>query len=142
MKIKVTSVERREPQGFDEEMLTCHDCSAKRGEHPIDVVTFDVQIGDDHYVVEQPSVWPLYYTWQMNLSSEDATTHIKDYDEFSRILEGLDLPDLTADENTLPRLLKLLVFEAMLWYDKAPTQSKYNDYRLSNLASLIEWLSR
>lgn len=88
MKIKVTSVERRQPQSLDEELLCCHDCSAKRGEHPIDVVTFDVQIGDDHYVVEQPSVWPLYYTWQMNLRSEDATTHIKDYDEFSRILEG------------------------------------------------------
>lgn len=142
MKIKVTSVERRQPQSLDEELLSCHDCDAKRGEHPIDVVTFDIQIGDDHYVVEQPSVWPLYYTWQMNLSSEDVTTHIKDYDEFSRILEGLDLPDLTADENTLPRLLKLLVFEAMLWYDKAPTQSKYNDLRLSNLAGLIEWISR
>lgn len=141
MKIKVTSVERRQPQSLDEELLSCHDCDAKRGEHPIDVVTFDVQIGDDHYVVEQPSVWPLYYTWQMNLRSEDATTHIKDYDEFSRILEGTEFPDLIAGEHTLRRL-KLLVFEAMLWYDRAPTQSKYNDFRLSNLAGLIEWMSR
>ena len=91
--------------------------------------------------MEQPSVWPLYYTWQMNLRSEDATTHIKDYDEFSRILEELELPDLIAGEHTLRRL-KLLVFEAMLWYDRAPTQSKYNDLRLSNLASLVEWMSR
>lgn len=141
MKIKVKSVNRRQPHNLNEELLCCHDCSAKRVEHPIDVVTFDVQIGDDHYVVEQPSVWPLYYTWQMNLRSEDATTHIKDYDEFSRILEGIEFPDLIAGEHTVRRL-KLLVFEAMLWYDKAPTQSKYNDFRLSNLAGLIEWMSR
>lgn len=81
------------------------------------------------------------HTWQMNLSSEDVTTHIKDYDEFSRILEGIEFPDLIAGEHTVRRL-KLLVFEAMLWYDKAPTQSKYNDFRLSNLAGLIEWMSR
>ena len=59
MKIKVKSVNRRQPHNLNEELLCCHDCSAKRGGHPIDVVTFDVQIGDDHYVVEQPSVWPL-----------------------------------------------------------------------------------
>lgn len=87
------------------------------------------------------SVAVVHYTWQMNLSSEDVTTHIKDYDEFSRILEGIEFPDLIAGEHTLRRL-KLLVFEAMLWYDKAPTQSKYNDFRLSNLAGLIEWISR
>lgn len=63
------------------------------------------------------------------------------HDEFSRVLEGIEFPDLIAGEHTLRRL-KLLVFEAMLWYDKAPTQSKYNDFRLSNLAGLIEWMSR
>ena len=84
------------------------------------------------------SVAVVHYTWQM---CEDATTHIKDYDEFSRILEGIEFPDLIAGEHTVRRL-KLLVFEAMLWYDKAPTQSKYNDFRLSNLSGLIEWMSR
>lgn len=56
-------------------------------------------------------------------------------------MEGIEFPDLIAGEHTVRRL-KLLVFEAMLWYDKAPTQSKYNDFRLSNLAGLIEWMSR
>ena len=81
----------------------------------------------------------IYFSYRKG--GEDATTHIKDYDEFSRILEGIEFPDLIAGEHTVRRL-KLIVFEAMLWYDKAPTQSKYNDFRLSNLAGLIEWMSR
>lgn len=130
MRIKVESVERAPHP--EEYWVHCDDCSAHGKTHPVDIVTFDVVMGGGHYIVVHPSVCRSYYSWSM-YRSENAVTHIRDYDEFSRILEGIELPDLPMDEHVSSRL-KLVVFTAMLWYDQAPTQSKYNSLSLRNLA--------
>ena len=129
MRIKVESVERA-PRP-EEYWVHCDDCSARGKTHPVDIVYLDVVMGCGHYIVGRPSVWRSYHSWSMH-RSEDAVTHIRDYDEFSRILEGIELPDLPMDEYISPRL-KLVVFAAMLWYGQAPTQSKYNSLSLCNL---------
>lgn len=131
MRIKVESVERAPHP--EEYWVYCDYCSAHGKTHPVDIVTFDVVMGGGHYIVVQPSVWRSYYSWSM-YRSEDAVTHIHDYDEFSRILEEIELPDLPMDEHISSRL-KLVVFTAMLWYDQAPIQSKYNSLSLCNLVN-------
>lgn len=138
MRIKVESVKKAShPEEYG--VYGCDRCTDidYRKPHPVDIVTFDVVIGDNHYIVEQPSVWRSYYSWQM-YRSEDEATHISDYDEFSRILEEVDFPDMPIDEHLSPRL-KLVVFEAMVWYDKAPTQSEYSLHSLCNLADTFSF---
>lgn len=135
MRIKVESVERApRPEEYG---VYCDDCSAHGKTHPVDIVTFDVVMGGGHYIVWQPSVWRSYHSWSMH-RSEDVVTHIRDYDEFSRVLEGIELPDLPMDEYISSRL-KLVAFTAMLWYDQAPTQSRYNSLSLYNLVNEFSW---
>ena len=129
MRIKVESVERAPHP--EEYWVHCDYCSAHGKTHPVDIVTFDVVMGGGHDIVMQPSVRRSYYSWSM-YSSEDAVTHIHDFDEFSRVLEEIELPDLPMDEHVSSRL-KLVVFTAMLWYDQAPTQPKHNPLGLSSL---------